>query len=63
MIDLIHNFMQHEGTPINRTSFEIMNYLQSQGYSFRQSCGILGRAVGKGFIRCVYEDKHTKIYI
>lgn len=46
----IHEFMEEEGIPVQRTSRECMQYLQEHGYSVNVARGILGRAVAQGFI-------------
>ena len=49
------------GTP--HTSAELMNVLMANGFSFESARGVLGYAVAKGFITCVFEDAATKIYL
>lgn len=49
MESFIHDFMEINGVPVQRTSKECMDYLQKE-YSFEVARGILGRAVAKGFI-------------
>lgn len=63
MRQFIHEFMENNGVPIQRTSAECMYYLQNvMGYSFNVSRGILGRAVVMGFIKCTSNYKDTKTY-
>ena len=51
MRDFIHNFMEHNGVPVSRTSAECMDYLQNvKGFTFNVARGVLGRAVAKGYI-------------
>lgn len=51
MKKFIHEFMEQEGVPMQRTSKECMSYLQDElGYSFNVARGVLGRAVALGFI-------------
>lgn len=43
--------MEIDGTPMQRTSAQCMDYLQSKlGYSFEVARGVLGLAVAKGYI-------------
>lgn len=47
----IHEFMQCDGTPVQRTSKECMDYLQNiLGYSFEVARGVLGLAVARGYV-------------
>lgn len=47
----IHNYMECDGIPIQRTSKECMDYLQNVlGYSFEGARGVLGLAVARGYV-------------
>ncbi|WP_455533359.1 hypothetical protein [Roseburia inulinivorans] len=51
MREFIHSFMEHEGTPVQRTSAQCMDFLQNtMGYTFETARGVLGLAVAKGYI-------------
>ena len=51
MKEFIHQFMEIDGTLMQRTSRQCMEYLQNKlGYSFETARGVLGLAVAKGYI-------------
>lgn len=51
MKSYIHEFMEYDGIPIQRTSKECMDYLQNiLGYSFEVARGVLGLAVARGYV-------------
>lgn len=51
MQSFIHNYMECDGIPIQRTSKECMDYLQNiLGYSFEVARGVLGLAVARGYV-------------
>lgn len=51
MSDFIHRFMEIDGTPMQRTSAQCMDYLRNKlSYSFEVARGVLGLAVAKGYI-------------
>ncbi len=51
MKNFIHNFMEQNGVPVQRTSTQCMDYLQNTlGYSFEVARGVLGLAVARGYI-------------
>lgn len=51
MKDFIHNFMEQNGVPVQRTSAQCMDYLQNTlGYSFEVARGVLGLAVARQYI-------------
>lgn len=51
MEDFIHNYMECEGIPLQRTSKECMDYLQNVlGYRFEVARGVLGLAVARGYV-------------
>lgn len=51
METFIHEFMECDGIPIQRTSKECMDYLQNiLGYSLGVARGVLGLAVARGYV-------------
>ena len=51
MHEFIHHFMEIDGTPMQRTSAQCMEYLQNKlGYGFETAREVLGLAIAKGYI-------------
>lgn len=51
MHEFIHHFMEIDGTPMQRTSAQCMEYLQNKlGYSFETAREVLGLTIAKGYI-------------